>query len=385
MITSKKGTLTIDAYTEPGASPNTATVLTNAVVGVELRGNGSGAHETALRITSFSNTIRGFAINNFWRGIVVDGVNAHDNQILGNWVGFTGNGSSGSGADKGVLLNNGATYNHIGTPNLADRNFVGAVTKGIDHFSPGTDYNVIQNNVFCIRPNGGTATCATGVDHDFGPKNNLIGGTGANEKNVFGPTSLQGVEYSHGWNPAYAPRVDDSITWQVDGNRLIGNWIGFRGDGSYSSSYRSGLTGGGDNGNAVNVYDSTNFNIVRGNWIGTAKDGVQVMAPDAQHNEVRDNIIGVSPLGEPAPMSGWGVRLRWGARYEIVAGNTIRNAASGGIGLTRTRSTTSPSARTSSATRTDRPSTWRPIRPTPARARTSCSRVRRSPTPPPPR
>jgi hypothetical protein len=55
---------------------------------------------------------------------------------------------------------------------------------------------VSQNNVLCIRPDGQPADCQIGFDHDFGPKNSLIGGTGQNERNVIGPTRLNSVELS---------------------------------------------------------------------------------------------------------------------------------------------------------------------------------------------
>ena len=53
------------------------------------------------------------------------------------------------------------------------------------------------------------------MDHDFGPKRNLFGGLGPLERNYIGPTYLQGVEYSHGWNPALPPRTDNSEPYAV--------------------------------------------------------------------------------------------------------------------------------------------------------------------------
>ena len=42
------------------------------------------------------------------------------------------------------------------------------------------------------RPTGARAPCATGIDHNFGPKNDLIGGDGQYERNVIGPTYAPG-------------------------------------------------------------------------------------------------------------------------------------------------------------------------------------------------
>ena len=38
------------------------------------------------------------------------------------------------------------------------------------------------------------------------------------------------------------------------------------------------------------------------------------MSPNATGNIVRDNIIGVSPLGQAAPLTGWGVKVRSGTQ-----------------------------------------------------------------------
>jgi CSLREA domain-containing protein len=333
-VSSRTGGVVIDGYTQPGAAPNTAVVGSNAVPGVNIRGTGVAARQFAFYITSANNTIRGLVIGNTWRGIFLDGADAHDNRIIGNWVGFTGTGANSTGGQYGILVASGASRNLIGTPDLGDRNVIGNWGAGVDHYGPGVNGNVTQNNLFCMRPTGLTATCNTAVDHNFGPKDGLFGGTGPNERNIIGPTTLQGIEYSHGWNPA---NHGDEPTWQINNNRAIGNWVGFRADGSYNASYRSGLNfSGGDNAQGINVYDGTNDNIVEGNFVASVYDGIQVMAPNAMRNIIRNNIIGRSPLGEAAPLTGWGVVVRWSSTFDVVEANTIQNATKGGIGLLNT-------------------------------------------------
>ncbi|MDQ3127922.1 MAG: hypothetical protein M3Q66_05630, partial [Chloroflexota bacterium] len=311
-ITSRTGGVTIDGYSQPGSSPNTATYGSNAVPGVELRGNGTAAKEVAIYATSPSNVVRGLVIGNVWRGVFLDGVDARDNLIAGNWIGFTRL-QVPAGSQYGVLLNTASNRNLIGTPELADRNVFGNWGAGIDLYGPGTDYNVVQNNLFCVSPSGATAICSTGIDHNFGPKNGLIGGTGTNERNVFGPSKLQGIEYSHGYNPTGPPGTDFSITYQINNNRAIGNWVGFKADGSYAAAYRSAQNSStSDNGQAINVYDGANDNLVEGNYVASAYDGIQTMAPTAARNIIRNNIIGESPRGEAAPLTGWGLVARWG-------------------------------------------------------------------------
>ncbi len=333
-ITSRAGTLTIDGYSQPGSSPNTAEFGSNAVQGVEIRGNGNSAKEVGLLITSPGNTIRGLLMDNVYRGIMLDGADAHDNRIIGDWIGFTRTGGNAASGNFAVVVNTGANHNLIGTPNLANRNVLGNYTHAIENYGRGTNANIIQNNLLCISPTGARAPCATGIDHNFGPKYDVIGGDGRYERNVIGPTTLQGIEYSHGWNPAQAPRADSSTTYQLIGNSVIGNWVGFRMDGSYDPNYRSGLNfSSADNGQGINVYDGSFDNKILRNYIAATYDGVQIMAPNATGNVVQGNVIGVAPDGTAAPLTGWGIKLRWAAKHETIKGNTIRNAALGGIGL----------------------------------------------------
>jgi CSLREA domain-containing protein len=332
LITSERGTLTIDGYAQPGARVNSATILTNGRPGVEVRGNGENADEALFYITSGGNTIRGLILSYFYRGIMIDGPRAVGNKVIGNWIGFTANGTN-TVNQFGVLINTGAKRNHVGTPNLADRNIIGNGKDGVNHYGPGTNGNVTQNNVFCITPYGKDAACSAAEDHNFGPKNGLIGGNGPNERNVVGHTLLQAIEYSHGWNPSRAPRADTSTKWQINGNRLIGNWLGFKADGSYKAGWRSGEIGQFDNGQTVNVYDGANRTLVENNWMSSVRDGVTLAAPNSSGNVIRGNHIGISPRGEAAPMPGWGVKIRWVTSKNSVVDNTISNTAAGGIGL----------------------------------------------------
>ncbi len=344
LVTSRNGSVTIDGYTQPGSQANSANVSSNGVPGVEIRGNGSAAKEYGLYITSMGNTVRGLVFANLWRGVMVDGADAYDNRIVGNWVGFHRDQSSSAG-QYGILLNTGAHGNVIGSPALADRNIIGNYSTGIDEYGPGTDANVVRNNQFCIAPNGLPATCNSGIDHNFGPKNELLGGLGTNERNIFGPSRLQGIEFSHGYNPVGPPDTDFSPAFAITGNQIVGNWVGFKADGSYDAGYRSGLNfSSSDNDQGINVYDGASDNVVDSNFVASVYDGIQVEAPTALRNIVRNNTIGVSPLGQAAPLTGWGLKIRWGTKDDVIQGNVIRNAAAGGIGLLNTTNTGGPLA-----------------------------------------
>jgi len=336
LINSGSGGVIIDGYSQPGSRENDSIVGSNAIPGVEIRGNGPSLRETPFFITSSGNTIRGLLIQNTWRAIFLDGPNSSANRIIGNWIGFTASGANQTTSNgHGVSFTNGAHDNVVGTPLRADRNVIGNHNHAIDQYGAGTDGQIFQNNVLCIAPNGMTpAGCGVGIDHNFGPKRALIGGSEPNTRNVIGRTNLNGIEFSHGWIPN-DPAKTSSLQWQINDHRVIGNWIGFRGDGSYHIDFRSGVgnQGTADNGNGVNVYDGSNDNLVEGNHIASRWDGVQVMMSNALRNTVRGNIIGESPLGQATAMAGWGIKIRIATRFNQLVGNTIKNAALGGIGL----------------------------------------------------
>jgi len=331
IITRLSASLTIDGYSQPGSRVNSATYGSNAVPGVLLRGTGVDDNEAGLYITSGGNTVRGLVFASMHRAIVIDGPDAANNRIMGNWLGFTADGSNAARGDIGIMVNTGATDTRIGSADRADRNVVGNFRKGIYQYGPTTLRTVIQGNLLCIAPGGGIATCATAIDHDFGPKNDLVGGSGPGEGNIIGPTTLEGIELSHGWDP---DTETSTVHWRVSGNRIIGNWVGFRKDGRYDADYRSGqLPSTADNANGINVYDGVYDNVISRNYIASVYDGIQLMSPRALRNALTNNIIGVSPRGEQAPLTGWGIVLDWNLKGATLSGNVIRNARTGGVGV----------------------------------------------------
>jgi PKD repeat protein len=338
IINDRNGGLFIDGYSQPGSQPNTAAFGSNAILGVMLVGPGTGSSvRNPLRIHSSNNTVRGLGFRQFNRSVVLDGADSRNNRIVGNWFGFntTGTATANSG-QYNILINTGASANIIGTPALADRNVTGRASQALKLYGPGTNGNIIRNNLLCATPTGTnstTAGCNTGIDHDHGPKNGLIGGTSANERNIVGRTALNGIEYSHGWDP---DGIDD-VTWQINNNRSIGNWVGFRHNGAYDSTFRSGQNNPGtaDNGNGINVYDGSNYNLVERNYVASVYDGIQTMSSISTGNIIRNNIVGESPLGQAAPLTRRGIVARLNTRSHVIEGNSIRNAALGGIGLTQ--------------------------------------------------
>jgi len=328
LLGATSSSVTVDGYSQPGSRVNTATYGTNAIPGVVLRGADAANTRFILYSARPDNVIRGIALANSYRGIFLDTANASNNLIVGDWIGYNGDGSLAALGHAGVYINGGAHGNIVGTPALADRNVIGNVDKGIYAYGPGSDNNIIQNNLVCISPTGATAVCSTGIDFDFGPKNTMVGGTDAAAKNVIGATALNGIELSHGWDPS--TNHVSTPQYQINGNQVIGNWVGFRQDGSYDPSYRSAQSNPTvDNGQALHAYDGANNNVFQGNYVAAAFDGVTIAISNSTGNIVRGNIIGRSPLGQAAPLGRYGIYFASNTHGQVVEGNIIDNAAAG--------------------------------------------------------
>ncbi len=199
---------------------------------------------------------------------------------------------------------------------------------GIDLDSAGTDANVIMNNLIGVSPDGEHAwgNWDNGIDVNFGPKANQIGGLGAMERNVISGNINDGVEISHGWNPTLPPRQDVSLPFQLNGNRILGNVIGFRPDGSYDPLFRDGLCYPAcaiDNGQGINIIDGANGTLVQGNWITAVKAGIQLTSLISTGNIITGNHIGTSPTGRLGPIEGFAVVIQQRTSGNVVSGNAI--------------------------------------------------------------
>ncbi|HET6262934.1 MAG TPA: hypothetical protein VFG99_11955, partial [Chloroflexia bacterium] len=99
------GAVTINGYTQPGASANTLATGNDAVLKVQLNGAnaGTGPDANGLVIATDDSTIKGLVINRFdSRGIVVDGFDTTGNRIEGNFIGTNAAGTGALGNEDGV-------------------------------------------------------------------------------------------------------------------------------------------------------------------------------------------------------------------------------------------------------------------------------------------
>lgn len=259
-LSDANGGTTIDGYTQPGASPNTDGVVSNAKLMIQVRGNGANEFD-ALPITSAGNVIKGLSFFNFKRALWIYGVGAHDNVVVGNFIGTDAAGAfripsvSDDGA-HGIHIEQGAYNNRIGGVPLAERNVIsGNGRNGVGLWHLGTDSNLIVNNLIGLSPDGlrNLPNQGHGVDFNYAASRNIVGGTASNERNVLSGNIENGAEISHG----------SSTT----DNRIVGNFIGTDVSGNAGPSFAANL------GYGISIHDRVINNLISGNVIGNNRKG----------------------------------------------------------------------------------------------------------------
>ena len=323
-LSDTSGGTTINGYSQPGASPNTSATQSNAVIKIQLVGQGPSAFD-AFRISSTGNVVRGLAIYNVRRAFYLYGAGATGNSIIGNFIGTNASATFIATTPvtiaSGVHLESGARSNNIGTPALADRNVIsGNARNGIAAYFQGTNSNVIRNNIIGLSPLGDrrVQNLAHGIDINNDSASNVIGGTGANERNIISgngdPASSNfyaGIEISHGSQNAQ--------------NKVLGNCFGT------DLSCNSGPSHAALSHYGIRIEDRVNNTEVAYNVIGnTRQGGIQIDNYFTVNNRIHDNRIGISANGSSIPNAVFGVRVKYhGQRNTIGPNNIIANNPTG--------------------------------------------------------
>jgi CSLREA domain-containing protein len=191
----------INGYSQQGASVNTATTGTNAVLKIVLDGSDAGSTPTqpvdGLTVTARNSTIRGLVINNGFRaGVVFDEETPSDagRTLEGCFIGTDVSGTQDLGHGGGVIIDDGAG-NVIGGTDLAARNLISGNDTGVFISQPANG-NRIQGNLIGTNKDG-TSTPndlgnRTGI-HIVGGSDNTIGGNNA-ASNTIAFNNFHGIQ-----------------------------------------------------------------------------------------------------------------------------------------------------------------------------------------------
>lgn len=369
------GPVTIDGYSQPGASPNSLALGNNAVQLIELNGSTAG-QVNGLRLYGGNSTVRGLVINRFQiNGIEVQ---SSANVIEGNFLGTdpTGTLDRGNGTFQGDNIyirpvggqpmgwEHSADGNRIGGTTPAARNVIAGARNGFAglHISVSS-YNVVQGNYIGTNA-AGTAAIGNavgvliwghnGTTGDASVDGNVVGGSapGAGNLisgNVFNGISVSGFTYNLqlitvatntviqgnfiGTNAAGTAALGGSIFGGIILSDAQGTQIG-------GTTPGAGNLISGNNGAGMqmgNGETSTTGNIVRGNLIGTDVTGT-VAVPNLQFGiELKSpsNTIGGTAPGARNIISGnknTGLFVRGGAG-SVIQGNFIGTDVTGSVAI----------------------------------------------------
>jgi trimeric autotransporter adhesin len=149
--------LTINGYSQPGASVNTATTGTNAALKIVL--NGSNAPDTAagLRIT-IGSTVKGLVINGFSTGVILNDVEGDFWSTLeGNFIGTDATGNRAIANRRSGVNTLRCGVDIIGGDTLAARNLISG--NGRDGIKTDSTLcsNVVEGNLIGTTKDGTTA------------------------------------------------------------------------------------------------------------------------------------------------------------------------------------------------------------------------------------
>jgi len=267
--------VTIDGYTQPGASANTLAVGTDAVLRIEL--NGSTASGNGLHFIAGANgsIVRGLIINRFDDGIVLDG--ATGVAMRGNFIGTDATGAIDLGnSNAGVLVNSGSWNPEIGDATPAGRNVISGNTYGISATSV-PDLTVRNNYIGLTAAGTAVLPGYAGIDA-IGVNDALIGGPA--EGNFIGGQSHAGII------------VQGSAAFVA----IIGNSIGVLADGMTPAPNDTGIIVRGSAGSApsfISIGSSPAPNVIaNNNGAGVALRTISDNVPDNVKilwNSIHDN------------------------------------------------------------------------------------------------
>ncbi len=277
-----------------GLNPRGAVELP-AFSGIELRDGATG--------NTVGGTPRNLIGGSTEYGVRISGSTTRDTLVAGNWIGVGPDGqSSAANQIAGVLIERGASGNQIGRATRG--NVIAGNTIGVKiDDAPG---NIVAGNLIGLRPDGTAALPNTdgGIFLVNTADDNQIGGTISGAGNIIAGNGSAATTYGQGLYLAdsHRNRVQGNLFGTAsDGLSAIGNTShGILVLGTASENQIGGTAAGAANiiaysgSSGIRIDVGAANNIVSGNSIGVAADGVTPLA-NQQHGVLLDgdaNIVG---------------------------------------------------------------------------------------------
>ncbi len=239
---------------------------------------------------------------------------AHDNRIVGNYIGTDASGTAAvPNQFDGVGITGSSALNSVGGSAAGEGNLIsGNGQYGVRIRDAGSTDNTVSGNTIGTDVSGTTALAngSGGVSISDGAEYNTIGGATSAERNLISGNGEEGP-------PPPRPGV---WIWGAHHNTVMGNYIGTDVTGSASLPNKPGVAVAGDHNDVA--YNLISGNAWSGLWVGDES------FPGVAGNTVRGNRIGTDATGLAAlGNAGMGVSIWHSATQTIVGGS---NATPGG-------------------------------------------------------
>jgi uncharacterized repeat protein (TIGR01451 family)/CSLREA domain-containing protein len=167
--------VTIDGYSQPGASMNTQDATDDAIIRIELNGTGAGANVHGLTVNALS-FIQGLAINRFTGNGIGLLAGSDGSGVAGNFIGTDVSGTlAAANGDAGVFMTNTSNV-LVGCTFASERNVIsGNTAEGVEIFNATN--NFVQGNFIGVAADGTTplGNGGAGIEIYSSSWNNTIG------------------------------------------------------------------------------------------------------------------------------------------------------------------------------------------------------------------
>ena len=316
----------ISGNTDAGLLINDLASASNSVIGnyigvnqncTDTVPNGNGI----MVISAPNNTIggtspsqRNIISGNTSTAVLINGTGADNNKVVGNYVGVDSSGTHALSNHYGVIIKADANKNRVGGTTPNERNVISANWE-IGVYIEASDSNVVSGNFIGTDYTGTTSfrigtgdtlIQANGVEINTLSKHNIIGGNTAGERNIISGNRVYGAIY-------YG---------NVSQNSISGNYIGTDVTGAVPIPNATGIC----------VDDASNHNIMENNLLsGNISYGLFIVTTGSNYNIFRGNLVGTNAAGTDTIPNDVGLIIAGGAKYNTIGGNqsTDRNVFSG--------------------------------------------------------
>ena len=339
-------------------SSSSNNVVEGNYIGLDAAGTAARANglDGILVTGAPNNTIGGVApgagnviSGNSGPGIEITGAASTGNVVVGNYIGTNAAGTAALGnSGDGVEIDSGASSNMISGPAGAGNIISGNAGDGI--FISGGNDNQIDGNYIGTDVTGtvALANADEGIEIYLGT-GNTVGGTGAGAGNVISGNGQLGIWLlgTTGVNTSSNLVEGNYIGTDVTGMVALRNGYGGIEITDANANTIGGTASGagnvisGNSNNGIALESSSTSNLVEGNYIGTAADGVTALGNTGAGVEINtgasNNTIGGTAAGQAniiACNAGIGVEvLSSTATGDSIEGNSIYGNTALGIDL----------------------------------------------------